>query len=158
MIRKVYKKRWPEHLKAESVEEFLARGGKINDCTPLKQVVSDEQIKEFYTTPEWKELRKETYAKLTHFCPVCGSEEKLVVDHIKPVRFFWEERLNPDNLQILCDDCNLEKASNTQWTLKNHIKNKEYLSDWRQSKTNYIQQKKKEELFPQSWIDLFEKK
>ena len=125
--KKIYKSRWPKYLKSETVEEFFERDGKINDCTPPKQVVTDGQIKEFYTTPEWKKLRKETYAKLTHFCPVCGSEENLVVDHKKPVRHSWEERLNPNNLQILCNECNLEKGSMIDWTLEWHQKNKEQL-------------------------------
>ena len=104
--------------KKETVEEFLQRGGKIQTLPYERQrkelrnlqEVSDEKLKEFYKSPEWKTLRNDVYKKLTHFCPVCGSENNLVIDHINPVRYFWNQRLDENNLQILCDDCNLEKS------------------------------------------------
>ena len=64
---------------------------------------------------------------MTPFCPVCGSENDLVVDHINPVRYFWEQRLDKKNLQLLCNDCNLEKTSMVGWTLEFHLKNKNRL-------------------------------
>ena len=61
-------------------------------------------------------------------CSVCCSEDRLVVDHIRPVRYYWNERLNDSNLQMLCGDCNKEKGSILGWTVKWHEKNKESLS------------------------------
>ena len=126
-------------VKKETVEEFLARGGNIQTQSIQRQkkivrhlqTVSDEEIKAFYKTEEWKQLRNKVRRTLTPFCPVCGTEEKLIVDHINPVRYFWEQRLDENNLQILCDDCNLEKSSMVGWTLEFHLENNEGSYLWK---------------------------
>ena len=54
-------------------------------------------------------------------CQACGARKsdgvKLVVDHIKPVRHYWHLRFAGDNLQVLCEPCNLGKGSwdQTDW-------------------------------------------
>ena len=122
----------------ESVEDFLKRGGKVQtkrtETTLPIRVKSDYSDKElenklhnFYNSREWKDLRVQVKKELTPMCPVCGAEDNLHVDHIRPIRHFFEERLNPNNLQILCGDCNLEKGSMLNWTLEWHIKNKNML-------------------------------
>ena len=35
----------------------------------------------------------------------------MVADHINPVRFFWDQRLDENNLQILCRRCNEAKLN-----------------------------------------------
>lgn len=91
----------------------------------------EKKLHSFYNSKEWKELREEVKKELTPMCPVCGSENNLHVDHINPIRHFFEERLNKDNLQILCGDCNLEKGSMLNWSLEWHIKNKKRLENQR---------------------------
>ena len=75
------------------------------------------EYKAFYSTTEWKKLRnqviQEHKANNQLFCIACGTTEKLVVDHINPVKIYWEERLERKNLHILCNDCNLGKGSQT---------------------------------------------
>lgn len=39
------------------------------------------------------------------------DESPPCVDHIKPVRKYWHLRLDPDNLQVLCADCNRAKGN-----------------------------------------------
>ena len=41
----------------------------------------------------------------------CGSADKIRGDHIKPIRRYWNLRLDPDNIQILCEECNHGKGS-----------------------------------------------
>ncbi len=121
-----------KYKKVETVEEFLARGGNIQTKSIQQQkkmvrqlqTVTDGTLKLFYQSPEWKVLRNKVKRELMPFCPVCGSEEELVVDHINPVRYFWEQRLDENNLQLLCNDCNLEKSSMVGWTLEFHLNNK----------------------------------
>jgi 5-methylcytosine-specific restriction endonuclease McrA len=33
------------------------------------------------------------------------------VDHIEPLSKNWDRRLDPTNVQIMCDDCNLGKGN-----------------------------------------------
>lgn len=73
------------------------------------------KIKEFYASWDWKRSRYEHLKGKERKCLCCGaareSGAKMVVDHIKPIRRFWHLRMHPDNLQILCDDCNMGKGS-----------------------------------------------
>ena len=83
--------------------------------------VSFDIRSELYDTQEWKSLRyKFIKTKKTEelVCAQCGKGpftkenwKDMNVDHIKPVKHFWEERLNIDNLQILCWICNRVKMN-----------------------------------------------
>lgn len=84
----------------------------------LKGIYGDS----FYTTPEWRALR---YAKLKMSgggCEACGRSRKkhgvvIHIDHIKPRSKYPELALSLDNLQLLCEDCNLGKSNKdeTDW-------------------------------------------
>ena len=106
----------------------------------------EKQLHDFYQSKEWKNIRESAFKQYTHMCPVCGSEHNLIVDHIKPVRHFWELRLDPENLQLLCDVCNLEKASIPNWNLSWHIRNKEYLSKARLLIEGAVKEKERRKL------------
>lgn len=78
--------------------------------------------KGFYQTREWRELRhKAISASIDQKCVICGAgrNDKTIdgrrviihVDHIKPRSKFPSLELSLDNLQILCEDCNLGKGS-----------------------------------------------
>ena len=77
----------------------------------------------FYKTPEWRSLRYFTIKDRGNKCECCGcgpdTGTPIHVDHILPRSIYTEHALNPDNLQVLCEDCNLAK-SNTD------------TSDWRE--------------------------
>ena len=78
---------------------------------------------EFYLSPQWlnSRARYQAIKAARGACQACGARKsdgaKLVVDHIKPVRRYWHLRLAPDNLQVLCEPCNLGKGSwdQTDW-------------------------------------------
>ena len=75
----------------------------------------------FYDKKEWKSLRDEFIESKSSEELVCTQCNKgpftkenwsdMNVDHIKPVKHFWEERLNISNLQILCSICNRVKLN-----------------------------------------------
>ena len=50
-------------------------------------------------------------------CGASGKQTVLHVDHIKPRSKYPELALDPNNLQVLCKDCNLGKSNlyNTDW-------------------------------------------
>ena len=80
--------------------------------------ISLEETKKFYNTDEWQSLRKEYMEKnkAKYFkCNYCDENvslnKTLNIDHIKPLKTHWHLRLDINNLQILCQDCNKFKAS-----------------------------------------------
>ncbi len=78
----------------------------------------------FYRSYAWRKLRVETleanrarYGMLA--CECCGMIDVAAfhVDHIYPRSTHPDLALDPDNLQVLCDDCNIGKgtAYTTNW-------------------------------------------
>lgn len=65
----------------------------------------------FYSSWEWKKARFEILKRYGAKCMLCGSTHRIVVDHIKPKRFFPDLALDLDNLQVLCDECNRGKSN-----------------------------------------------
>lgn len=57
-----------------------------------------------------RQLREEVLEKYGRKCVVCGSTEKLQIDHIIPVDAGGATAL--DNLQVLCQPCNGSKSAN----------------------------------------------
>lgn len=80
------------------------------------QIKVDVNSKDFYTSREWRQIRYEAI-KLHHgVCMCCGrspSEHGVVlhVDHIQPKSLRPDLALRLDNLQVLCEDCNLGKSN-----------------------------------------------
>jgi 5-methylcytosine-specific restriction endonuclease McrA len=64
----------------------------------------------FFESPAWQKLRYETLKKYRQCC-LCGSTDTLHVDHIRPRSKYPELALSPDNLQVLCSQCNLAKRN-----------------------------------------------
>jgi len=75
----------------------------------------------FYLTREWKELRYKILVMHGGKCMACGMSAKdgvkIHVDHIKPRSKWPELELEPSNLQILCEPCNIGKLNydSTDW-------------------------------------------
>lgn len=77
----------------------------------------------FYFSREWRELRYKALKIHGRKCLVCGAQPPEVilhVDHIKPMSKYPQLRLKLDNLQILCEDCNIGKSNKdeTDWRTK----------------------------------------
>jgi len=75
-----------------------------------------EETQDFYDSQEWKSCREEFLMDKKKYCRGCGLDlyihsEMLNVDHIKPLKYHWENRIDQNNLQILCEDCNKEKGN-----------------------------------------------
>lgn len=67
---------------------------------------------DFYQSREWLELRYDVFRRHGRICMVCRSDEKrLHVDHIKPRSLHPELELDINNLQVLCESCNLGKSN-----------------------------------------------
>ncbi len=77
--------------------------------------MKDIAFKSFYDRPEWKELRYRVLRKYGFACQACGQKgtptRPVHVDHVKPKAIYPELALTPENLQVLCADCNLGKSA-----------------------------------------------
>jgi len=72
--------------------------------------------KSFYKTKEWIRLRYRVLRANDGNCSCCGRNYRihkvvLHVDHIKPRSKYPSLELDFNNLQILCEDCNLGKGN-----------------------------------------------
>ncbi len=83
-----------------------------------------ETADSFYRSHKWRRLRvdaleanRQSYGMLA--CECCGMVDvgSFHVDHIYPRSTHPELALDPTNLQVLCDDCNIGKgtAFTTNW-------------------------------------------
>ena len=78
----------------------------------------------FYQSFEWRKLRYRVLKKFGQRCMCCGQTPadgvKMHVDHIQPLRFFWNRRLDFENLQVLCEVCNHGKGNwdRTDWRIE----------------------------------------
>lgn len=87
----------------------------LDDLFPIKKENTIKKSKDFYKTQAWKTIRYEVLKESNGRCSLCGRSAKdgvvLQVDHIIPLSVDWNLRLNKDNLQVLCDDCNMGKLN-----------------------------------------------
>lgn len=88
--------------RAERVEAALRR---------IAKVAPPAAGPSFYDSREWRTLRYKALKLHGAKCQLCGDTGKLHVDHIKPRFKFPELELRLDNLQVLCEDCNLGKGA-----------------------------------------------
>lgn len=77
--------------------------------------VQREAGEDFYRSQAWRALRYRVLAKSTRRCECCGASPEtgavLHVDHIKPRSTHPHLELDPSNMQILCEACNLGKSN-----------------------------------------------
>tara|TARA_B100001057_G_scaffold201461_1_gene202238 strand:+ start:13484 stop:14119 length:636 start_codon:yes stop_codon:yes gene_type:complete len=135
--------------------------------------VSQDIASRWYHSNEWKKVRSEHIRSVyerngTRRCNQCGVEGKDIrmhVDHIYPVRKFWSMRLDLNNLQDLCSNCNREKGNfvddmiperrlirkNGQWVVL-EVKQESFVCpDWLKDKTpfDWKEQEKPKTLKPE---------
>ena len=58
-------------------------------------------------TTKWRRIRQ-TIIDRDQCCQMCGTEDRLTVDHIVPRVLGGDD--NPSNLQVLCSTCNSSKG------------------------------------------------
>lgn len=101
-------------------ETQLAQGG-FKNWDALKVEQSKDNAAEFYSSRSWQNLRYEAFKRYGKHCALCGRSTAdgvtLHVDHIKPRSKYPEMALDIENLQILCEDCNMGKGARdkTKW-------------------------------------------
>jgi hypothetical protein len=78
-----------------------------------KEAITRDVKDKFYFSWEWRKLRFEVLNLFGSRCMLCGATSKtdrICVDHIVPLQQDWGKRLDINNLQVLCDSCNMGKS------------------------------------------------
>ena len=70
----------------------------------------------FYKTTAWRHTREQVLTRDYSTCVRCGLSGN-IVDHIVPSEDDWEDRLNTDNLETLCQRCHNLKTKR-EWIKK----------------------------------------
>ena len=122
MGKRINEKRWKKKLVGVRVSEdwwnrFCAAKPKSKQQRKeIAKALKMERLSrvEFYRSPAWRKLRIKILNISNRRCMLCGQSPNigvsLHVDHIKPRSKYPELSLDPDNLQVLCEDCNLGKS------------------------------------------------
>ena len=73
-----------------------------------------EERNQFYSSPEWRQVRTQVIKEHGSICSECGIKIKnrldVTVDHIQPRSKYPELALNIENLRVLCRSCNSQKG------------------------------------------------
>ena len=70
------------------------------------------------TSSQWSKIRQRILKRDSYCCQQCGQDNgKLHVDHIIPRRLGGTD--SEDNLQVLCQKCNLSKGKNAYVEISN---------------------------------------
>ena len=99
------------------IKIFAQKSPVVIDKKPKTRVSNDS----FYLSREWREVRYKALVKHGAACQCCGATRtdgvRLHVDHIKPRSKWPSLQLDINNLQVLCEDCNLGKSNkdDTDW-------------------------------------------
>jgi len=87
----------------------------------VRTITRIETGESFYKSEAWLSVRYRALVMWGGHCQCCGAraapDNPLHVDHIKPRSKFPELALDIDNLQVLCEDCNIGKGTGdkTDW-------------------------------------------
>jgi 5-methylcytosine-specific restriction endonuclease McrA len=102
-------------------ERRLARRQKAKAKVKAKKKPTRRRIDPFFSSQVWKVLRYEILKRDGAICKCCGVTPEfgavMNVDHIKPRLRYPELALDPNNLQVLCANCNAGKwgLDETDW-------------------------------------------
>lgn len=107
-----------KRAKRQAAMAAEARAKQAKRSHQPKPPAQPDRYKAFYRSAEWKYLRYEALKAHGRRCGCCGATPedgiRLNVDHVKPIRHYWDLRLQMSNLQVLCADCNIGKGARHQ--------------------------------------------
>lgn len=103
-----------ERIRKRELERLRAKSSGKKLVAQVKKKRGRARGERFLRTLEWRRLRYAVLRKFGHACMSCGArapEVQIHVDHIKPRSRFPELALDINNLQVLCEVCNLGKGA-----------------------------------------------
>lgn len=100
---------------ARKAKKLRKQQAAIHGPPPLaRQSVPGRAPHPFYDSERWRALRFQILKRDGGRCALCGRfppHVVLHVDHIKPRSRYPALEWDPNNLQVLCEDCNLGKSN-----------------------------------------------
>jgi 5-methylcytosine-specific restriction endonuclease McrA len=114
LYAKIHGLKLPKNITAQ--ERYLVKH-LYKYVSPKKKKEVKEKVERkkhpFYDSPEWIQLRKLVNKFYEPKCMKCGVIKTVFhVDHIYPRSKYPHLELDPDNVQRLCKNCNMEKMNN----------------------------------------------
>lgn len=113
IIEALIQKRIEEMSKKQ--EARMSTHGSIMAYPEHAITIGSLRSSKFYSSPEWRTLRYKVLSERGNTCECCGRSPNvgvtIHVDHIKPRSIYPEYALDKNNLQILCEDCNIGKSN-----------------------------------------------
>lgn len=113
---------WSWKPESGDIPGIKVKGKPAGKRKSKREKISRLDSNEFYNSREWKELRVRVLEKYECKCMMCGESPKvhgivIHVDHIKPRSKYRHLSLVFENLQLLCENCNLGKSNKyeTDW-------------------------------------------
>ena len=115
----------PTHKQAdlERKQAYINQRNKVKSTTKGRQlsnahmahynaVTRDPQANAFYHSAQWKRMRNYVYSRDMATCQVCGNAvtNRKVIDHIHPLKVAPDEKLDKNNLWVLCYRCHAIKT------------------------------------------------
>lgn len=103
--------------KKQAIKEWKTKKKKSqSEKSQKKLALSKAAHFDFFNSSDWLRLRVNVLEKYGSSCMMCGrnyrdDRVKIHVDHIKPRSKYPELALSLDNLQVLCQDCNIGKGN-----------------------------------------------
>lgn len=88
---------------------------KASDSYNRDRYKHNKEYVNFYSSSKWRKLRKRALIRDEYCCVSCKREGIIqvgeVADHILPTEFFWDKRLDINNIQVLCKACHNKKTA-----------------------------------------------
>ena len=103
----------------------------------------NQEANSFYQSKEWKHMRDYIVSRDMNTCRYCGESitDRKIVDHLHPLQYAPDEKLNADNLYTICYKCHQVKTMIEQQTAQspngsNKLRHMSY--DWYQKQITRI--------------------
>jgi len=98
-----------EYVKQRDKAKSTVKGRQLSNAhmAHYNATTRDEQANAFYHSASWQHMRNYVYSSDMGMCQVCGNAvtDRKIVDHIHPLKVAPNEKLDKDNLWVLCYRC-----------------------------------------------------
>lgn len=120
---KQYVQAWHQRLEREQQSPAYKR---VMQHTQRKynQEQRNPEANAFYHSKEWRRVRNYVYSRDNATCQACGNivDNRKIVDHIVPLRVDFKQRLDTNNLWLICYSCHSIKTKLENKMTENQLK------------------------------------